>query len=159
MEQEHSKEKFSKYLKENQNYGKLIDLGYFNYNGALSEEKAHLIKQLLSEMYSDNLVVCKKALIQRNPTIRYDVLHDVLNQNIKEWDKTDLKGIELYKNGYAKQSLYTYAHCFEKMVNNYSDLTEHEMGIVKGSFLSTMLCRNAFSIYKNNPLGEKCNGR
>ena len=150
MEQEHSKKNFSRYIQENQNYPKMIDLSYFNVNKALSKEQSDLIKQMLTHIYGDNIIICKKALVQQTPVIRYDVLHGMLSENIKQWENADHKALELYNNGYAKQSLTVYSHCFDKMLKSYNELTELEMAVVQQSLLSTMLCCHTFDIYKNS---------
>ena len=148
MEKQTLKQKFSDYIKENEDYRQEIKLAYFHQNEAIDEDRAALIEQLLLDSYGDNITLCKKALAQQNPTINYKVLHATLNKNLKMFFEADHKSFELYSIGYPKQSLSVYAHCFDKMLDGYSNLPEHELGVVKQSFLSTMLCEKSFGVYK-----------
>ena len=148
MEKQDLKRKFSSYVDENEGFRKEIKLAYFHQNKAIDQDRAALIEQLLLDSYGDNLIVCKKALIQQRPIINYAELHSILNKNLKAFFDADHKSFDLYSNGYPKQSLSVYAHCFEKMLDGYSNLSEHELSVVRQSFLSTMLCENSFGVYK-----------
>ena len=155
MERQDLKQKFSSYLEKTEDYKKDVSLACFHQNKSLDEDHVVAIEQMLFDVYGDNIVVCKKALTQENPTINYTSLHSTLNRNLKMFFEADQKSFELYSNGYTKQSLSVYAHCFDKMLNGYSNLSEHELGVIKQSFLSTLLCEKLFDGHKkdNRTLG------